>query len=164
MAQQLSHGSDPVKHAAFLAQVVATTTGAGVASVGYGVAGAKLQHAALVYVVSKQFRPAAFRSVEQHWLQHGPRVIGYQATDTYAGRETDLHGYSSLKHALSRSQVCVCAEQEDRNAAVAISRCTKSSFAIKRRYPAAKKWAGRCRVAGIEAKVSQVGTDSKEKG
>ena len=80
MAQQLSQGSDAVKHAAFLAQVVATTTGAGVASVGYGVgAGAKLQHAALVYIWSKQFRPAAFRSVEQHWLQHARnRATGHR--------------------------------------------------------------------------------------
>ena len=80
MAQQLSHGSDAVKHAVFLAQVVATTTGAGVASVGYGVgAGAKLQHAALVYIWSKQFRPAAFRSVEQQRLQHArDRASGHE--------------------------------------------------------------------------------------
>ena len=76
VAQQLSQGSDPVKHAAFLAQVFATTTGATGAGVGGGLgAGATLQHAALVYVVSKQARPAAFRSVEQQRLQHGPRVI-----------------------------------------------------------------------------------------
>ena len=45
----------------------------GLYSVSIG-AGATLQHAALVYVVSKQALPAAFRSVEQQRLQHGPRV------------------------------------------------------------------------------------------
>ena len=96
MAQQLSQGSDPVKHAGFLAQVFATTTGVYTGAAGAGVGsfefvqklaggvggGATLQHAALVYVVSKQALPAAFRSVEQQRLQHGQRVIGHQATDT----------------------------------------------------------------------------------
>jgi len=66
-----------------------------------------LQHAALVYVVSKQALPAAFRSVEQQRLQHGRRVIVHGAADTCAGGGADLHGYSALKHAASRSQVCL---------------------------------------------------------